>query len=239
MSSLIAGDLELNPLKRIAALLPVPWQHELRRVYFSREIKRRRFMTDEKEFALLDSFLGPGDWALDIGANVGHYTLRMAELVGPKGRVVAVEPVPDTFALLAANARLFRHENVSLLNIAASDRVAAVGIAIPQFADGLTNYYQARLTATDDGLNVLALPIDALTLPAVRLVKIDVEGHEMAVLRGMRALLERDHPVLIVETGSHETVDVLGDFGYAVERLAGSSNVLCRPADWRSTTRQA
>src|SRR5512144_2877298 len=124
MSPLVAGDLALNPLKRLAAFLPARCQHQLRRVYFSWEIKRRRFMTDEKEFALLDSFLRPGDWALDIGANVGHYTLRMAELVGREGRVVAVEPVPDTFALLAANARLFRYENVTLLNIAASDRVA-------------------------------------------------------------------------------------------------------------------
>ena len=236
MSALIARDLELNALKRVAALLPAGCQHELRRVYFSWEIRRRRFMTDEKEFALLDSFLRPGDWALDIGANVGHYTLRMAELVGPGGRVVAVEPVPDTFALLAANARLFRHENVSLLNVAASDRVAAVGIEIPRFAGGLTNYYQARLASSEDGLRVLTLPIDALTLPAVRLVKIDVEGHELAVLRGMRSLLERDHPALIVETGLQETLDVLGDLGYAVERLPGSSNVLCRPAERRTTT---
>lgn len=236
MSALAAGALELNPLKRFAALLPAGWQHELRRVHFSWEIRRGRFMTDEKEFALLDSFLRPGDWALDIGANVGHYTLRMAELVGRGGRVVAVEPVPDTFALLAANARLFRYENVSLLNIAASDRVASRSIEIPQFAGGLTNYYQARLSSSDDGLRVLTLPIDALMLPAVRLVKIDVEGHELAVLRGMRSLLERDHPALIVETGLQETLDVLGDLGYAVERFPGSSNVLCRSAARRSTT---
>jgi FkbM family methyltransferase len=226
----------LNPLKRFAALLPAGCQHELRRVYFSWEIRRRRFMTDEKEFALLDSFLRPGDWALDIGANVGHYTLRMAELVGREGRVVAVEPVPDTFALLAANARLFRYENVSLLNIAASDRVASMSIEIPQFAGGLTNYYQARLASSEDGLRVLTLPIDSLALPAVRLVKIDVEGHELPVLRGMRALLERDHPALIVETGLQQTLDLLGDLGYAVERLPGSSNVLCRPSGRRNPT---
>jgi len=79
-------------LKRLAALLPVSWQHELRWLYFHQQITRRRFMTDEKEYALLDSFLRPGDWALDIGANVGHYTMRMAELVGHSGRVSALEP---------------------------------------------------------------------------------------------------------------------------------------------------
>ena len=83
---------------------------------------------------------------LDIGANVGHYTLRMSELVGDSGRVVAFEPVPETFALLAANARGFAIANVSLLNVAASDSAGIAGIRIPQFDDGLTNYYQASLT---------------------------------------------------------------------------------------------
>jgi FkbM family methyltransferase len=218
----------LNLLKRLAALLPASWQHELRRVYFRRQIRHRRFMTDEKEFGFLDSFLQPGDWALDIGANVGHYTNRMSELVGPSGRVVALEPVPETFALLAGNARLFRHENVSLLNVAASDQVAAVGMQIPRFSDGLTNFYQARLASNGNGLAVLTLPVDALSLPAIRLVKIDVEGHELPVLRGMRMLLDRDHPVMIVETGAQETLDLLNGLGYTIERLPGSSNVLCR-----------
>jgi hypothetical protein len=60
------------------------------------------------------------------------------------------------------------------------------------------------------------------------LAKIDVEGHELPVLRGMRALLERDHPVLIVETSSQETIELLHGLGYATERLPGSSNLLCR-----------
>jgi len=216
-------------LKHLAALLPLSWQHELRRLYFHQQIRRRRFVTEEQEYTLLDSFLRPGDWVLDIGANVGHYTMRMSELVGTMGRVIALEPVPDTFALLAANARLFAHANVSLLNVAASDRMAAVSIELPRFSDGLVNYYQARLTGDPAGLAVLALPVDALALPmTVRLAKIDVEGHELAVLQGMRRLLERDHPVLIVETGAQNTVDVLIGLGYATERLPGSSNLLCR-----------
>src|SRR2546426_6450005 len=122
-------------LKRIAARLPQSLQHELRRLFFRNQIRGRRFVTDEKEYGLVQSFLGPGDWALDIGANVGHYTMRMSELVGAAGRVIAFEPVPNTFALLAANAHLFTHENVSLLNVAASDGPAEVGIDIPRFSE--------------------------------------------------------------------------------------------------------
>ena len=216
-------------MKRLAALLPNSWQHELRRRHFQWEIRRGRFYTDEKEYALLDTLLRAGDWALDVGANVGHYTKRMAELVGPSGRVIALEPVPDTFSLLAANARLFAHANVSLLNIAASDRLAVADMQIPRFASGLSNYYQASLGAGPGGVAVLTLPIDELSLPTVRLVKIDVEGHELPALRGMRELIQRDHPVLIIETGSQETTNLLGSLDYTVERLPGSSNLLCRP----------
>jgi FkbM family methyltransferase len=218
-------------LKRIAAQLPESLQHELRRLFFSLQISRRQFATDEKEYALLHTFIQAGDWVLDIGANVGHYTRKMSELVGPTGRVIAFEPVPDTFALLAANTRLFPYANVSLLNIAASDRAAAVGIQIPRFFEGLQNYYQAHLSSEAKGLTTITIPVDAIPLPAiVRLVKIDVEGHELAVLHGMRKLLERDRPILIVETSAQETVDLLHESDYATERLPGSSNLVCRPA---------
>ena len=72
------------------AMLPNSWQHELRRRHFQRGIRRGRFYTDEKEYALLDTLLAQGDWALDIGANVRHYTMRMAELVGPSGKGVTI-----------------------------------------------------------------------------------------------------------------------------------------------------
>ncbi len=221
--------MSLGALKRVAALLPFSWQHELRRVFFHRQIRRRSFFTDEKEYALLDTFLRPGDWVLDLGANVGHYTKRMSDLVGQGGRVIAVEPMPDTFALLAANTRLFEHANVSLLNVAVSDKVAIVGIELPRFAEGLPNYYMARLTSDPAKLAVMTLPIDALALQEkVRLAKIDVEGHELPALHGMRRLIERDRPILIVETGDLEVVELLHSMGYDTERLPGSSNLLCR-----------
>ena len=218
-------------LKRVAARLPAGAQHELRRLFFRSQIRRRSFNTDELEYAQLDRFLRRGDWALDIGANIGHYTMRMAELVGPTGRVIAVEPVPATFALLAENLRYSRHANVSLLNCAASDRTDTVSMEIPRWSDGMENYYQAHVVRGTAGLTILALSIDSLALPPVRIVKIDAEGHELPVLQGMRRLVERDHPVLIVETNTGETTRLLESWAYRVERLPGSSNVLCTRAE--------
>ena len=62
------------------------------------------------------------------------------------------------------------------------------------------------------------------------LVKIDAEDHEAAVLSGMARLLERHHPVLIVETGDERVVEGLARMGYVSERLPGSPNILFRPA---------
>lgn len=216
-------------LKRLAAGLPARWQEELKRLHFSREIRRGHFETSEPEFRMLESFLSPGDWAIDVGANIGHYTKRLSDLVGPTGRVLAFEPVSDTFALLTANAGMFAHRNVTLLNCAASNRSSIAGIQIPAFATGLKNNYEATLTAEPTDLQVLTLAIDSLGIPhRVRLIKIDAEGHESFVLQGMKELLQRDHPTLIVETHAPEVIAMLASIGYGQERLDRSPNIIFR-----------
>jgi len=170
-----------------------------------------------------------GDWVVDVGANVGHYTKRFSDLVGPEGRVIAVEPVPETFELLSANVLLFQHSNVTLLNVAASDQPGVAGMQIPRFETGLNNYYQANLSKGTADIYVLTVRLDALACPhPIKLIKIDAEGHDPAVLRGAEALLARDHPILIVETGSSDVAEHLRRFGYTSERLPHSPNTLFR-----------
>lgn len=180
---------------------------------------------------MLADFVREGDWAVDVGANVGQYTKRLSDLVGRSGRVFAFEPVPATFALLAANAERFAHANVSLFNAAVSARLDVMGMAIPRFSTGLVNYYEAHLTQTpDSGVQVLTLPLDSLNIEhPVALVKIDAEGHEAHVLAGMWALIDRFKPVLIVETGPTALIDDLKRHGYRADRAPGSSNVVFRP----------
>lgn len=214
-------------LKWIAAKFPAGVQNELKRFQFSREMRKGRFITDEKEFPILDRWVSRGDWVLDVGANIGHYTSRLSELVGDSGRVVAFEPVPATFELLAANVSRLRHRNVTLLNVAASDRAGAIGMTIPKFATGLDNYYMAHLSKDESALQVLTLPIDNLGIhERVSLVKIDAEGHDLHVVRGMQGLLKRDQPVLITESGDPELESVLFELGYTSSRLEDSSNTI-------------
>jgi FkbM family methyltransferase len=215
--------------KRLASSMPASWQREIKRHLYRRQILRDSFNTDEPEYEVLCSFLSPGDWAIDVGANIGHYTKRMSDLVAEPGRVIAFEPVSETFSLLAANVQHYVHNNVTLLNVAASDRSGVAGISIPRFDGGLNNYYEASLTQSSEGLQVMTLSIDSLCLPGtIRLVKIDAEGHELSVLKGMSNLLSRDKPILIIEVSSQEVHSLLFKMSYSRTTLPGSPNHIYR-----------
>jgi FkbM family methyltransferase len=116
--------------------------------------------------------------------------------------------------------------NFSLFNAAASDGTAVRGMDVPLMEDGAQNRYMAHLTEDASGeFAVMCLPVDALALPhRVSLVKVDVEGHELAALKGMRRLLERDHPVLVVEGRADDVAQYLATMGYAFEQQGRSPN---------------
>lgn len=218
-------------LKTLAAQLSPRIQAELKRLHFARQIKANTFATPEHEFKILHELVGKGDWVIDVGANVGHYTKRLSELVGRTGRVMAFEPMPATFAILAANVELLPNQNVTLINAAVSDEMRIVGMTMPKFESGLENYYEAHVTEADGaGLSVLTIPVDSMAIEhKISLVKIDAEGHEAAVIAGMRRLIAEHRPTLIVETGSTDLVAQLVAVGYAASRAPGSANVIFRP----------
>jgi len=218
-------------LKQLVARLPNQWQTELKRIHFGRQIRNKTFVTDEPEYKILAQLIISGDWVIDIGANVGHYTKRFSQLVGAHGRVIAFEPVPTTFSLLSANTQLFAHPNVTLINAAVSNEVHVVGMNIPQFSTGLDNYYEAHLSSAEESaLSVLTIPLDHLCInQRIALIKIDAEGHEEFVLSGMQKLLKKYTPILIIETNSKEIVADLTAIGYTSEKLPNSPNILFKP----------
>jgi FkbM family methyltransferase len=215
-------------LRPILGSLPDPLQRELRRLHYARQIRRGRFGTDEPEYDMLERWVRAGDTVLDVGANIGRYTMKLSALVGPQGRVIAVEPVAETFVLLSENVSRSPHGNVTLLNVAASSGFEVVGMTVPRDSSGIENLYQASIDGgTEGGPRVLTAPMDALRLPSrISLAKIDVEGHELAALAGMDRILTEDRPVLIVEDSSAEIQTVLTDRGYESTRFDGSPNRL-------------
>lgn len=214
-------------LKRILSHLPERWVLELKRMKYGFQIRQGRFRTEEKEFDHLAEWISPGDCVLDVGANIGHYTCEFSNLVGPTGRVIALEPMPQTFELLVSNLGKAGCPNVTPLQVGATDRTAFVSMAVPEFDTGLRNYYQAHMTNDDTGMKILGVAIDDLAIPErVSLVKIDAEGQDLAVLRGLHGILKRDHPVLIIEAGADEIASLLAGYGYKAHRIEGSWNTV-------------
>lgn len=218
-----------STLKQLASRLSLRSQQELKRLHFGRLIRNGTFMTAEEhdtEYGRLDAWVRRGDWVIDVGANVGNYSARLSQLVGPEGHVFAFEPISETFELLTANMMRQPLRNITLFNAAVSDGIGLSGMEVPRQADGLENRYMAKLTETADApFRVLRLSVDALELPhRVSLVKIDVEGHELSAVRGMRSLLARDHPVLVVEGRDAEVASFLQALGYAFTEQSGSPN---------------
>jgi FkbM family methyltransferase len=202
-------------LSAIFNRLPLVIRAPLKRWRYQSQIRSGKFVSPEPEFRDLSNYLKPGEWAIDVGANVGHYTLRMADIVGEAGRVVAFEPIPDTFKLLCANVR---RPNVTLINAAASAGGAMARMSVPG-----GNAYRAAIGAGD--IQVLCLSIDELHLPGrIALLKIDAEGHDAEVLKGAERTIARDRPTLIVESGALE--GWLTERGYRCTRTANSPNIV-------------
>ena len=141
---------------------------------------------------LLRASLRPGGVFVDVGANVGFHTVLASQLVGPTGRVVAIEPAPWTLELLRANIWRSGAE-VTVLPVAAADAARKVRLAVD------SSHRSGARFAEQDGVEIESARLDDL-LPdvVVDLLKIDVEGAEPLVLRGARMLLERSPRLIAV-----------------------------------------
>lgn len=151
----------------------------------------------EAELALLPLLIAPGERALDIGANYGTYALTLARL---GARVDLFEPNPAIAAVLAAWAH--GRTGVAVHALALSDRAGTAELVIPG-EDGVEHDSSAALAggavASGRRVAVPLAPLDSLAIRDAALIKIDVEGHEDAVLRGAAATIAASSPALIVE----------------------------------------
>jgi len=161
------------------------------RIGFSREFELRG----------VSRLVAPGDVVLDIGANVGSYTYRFAKQVGPTGRVVCFEPQPELAAYLRAACRGRRLAPVEIHNVGLSDHAGEGWLSVPVEGRHRVGGLASLEPRTDqDGFEVSLRRLDDFDLgDRVSFVKCDVEGHELAVLRGGRATLERYRPTLQIE----------------------------------------
>jgi FkbM family methyltransferase len=158
--------------------------------------------------------LRPGDRAVDAGANVGFFTLLMAKLVGPTGRVYAIEPHPENVRRLKLNI-----EANSLLNVEVIEKAAWE-----------TERDLSLYTSSDSGENSLRKPANATgsrtvstlrldSLPVPRLVKLDIEGAEVQALKGMAHWFTAPVlPIIVCELNS-QALDRFGHTPKTIRRM--------------------
>jgi len=168
-------------------------------------------------------YISPGSVVFDVGANVGFLSLLASRLAGPAGRVIAFEPAPVAVGYLRRHVALNRAHNIEIIAVAVADengraRFSSAGpVEMGHLAD-------------DGQLEVETASLDTLVetgiIPPPDVVKIDVEGAELGVLRGAQAILRARRPVVVLSTHgleSHEaSCSLLRSLGYAVTLLEHS-----------------
>jgi FkbM family methyltransferase len=182
------------------------------------------------------SCLGPGAVFVDVGANVGFFSVIAARLVGSAGTVVAFEPVPKNAALIRRNAARNGFRQVTVVEKAVADREGSGRLVLAAYAGGSALDFVAPPPDACGRLDVDLVTLDGWLAerPGLRpdLVRIDVEGAELAVLQGMADTLSRLRPDVIVEVDDAQAglaedkvvacASFLEDHGYDVRRLPDS-----------------
>jgi FkbM family methyltransferase len=156
--------------------------------------------------------LSPGDTVLDVRANVGVVSLLSARLVGQGGRVHAFEPQPEISALLANSSRENSFDWMDVHACAVSREDGTLTLSIPD-----KNFGEASLMRSPEGSTHHETPVISLDsfatnrkLDHIRLLKVDVEGHEESVFSGAERLLQENPPDFVLfESNSERTIPVL------------------------------
>jgi FkbM family methyltransferase len=187
----------------------------------------------EKEAEFLRHWLRPGMTAIDVGANLGFYSLLIAQRVGPQGRVYAYEPASDPRALLERNRTLNSMQQIEILPTALSDRAHEGRIVFGA---------SSELNALGDGgkgedVHVTSLDTELAERNWAQpdFIKIDVEGGEERILAGGKQFFAECSPLVMFETRTEATFNeqlraAFSAIGYKLYRQMGNAPVLL-PAD--------
>jgi len=165
---------------------------------------------------------------IDIGAHIGKYTIRLANRMGNRGTVIAIEPEENNYKILKTNVVHNKLDNIHLLNVACFDKDGEIPLYV---VDNYTTLHSIYKNGRQKKVVVKALKLDTivaqLTINRVDLIKIDVEGAELAVIRGSRKILHKYHPKIIFEAWDKERFNdmdcLLKKFNYQIRQIDGEN----------------
>lgn len=151
------------------------------------------------EIKFLKQIIKNGDTVLDLGANIGVYTLIFAKLVGKSGHVFAFEPDPTNFEILSKNVKENKHENVTLVQKAVSEKNDRIKLFVSK-----RNHASHRIFDSEEKRN--SIEVDVITLDTyfkkiknpINFIKMDVEGVEGATLLGASNIIKNSKDLVIM-----------------------------------------
>ncbi len=186
--------------------------HFLKCIYYQRLLSR---LAPEPDALRCRSFVREGDRVIDVGANIGAYTKLLSQWVGPGGSVHSYEPVPETFSYLRHNVRKLQLSNVTVHNAGASSSVSKASMIVPE-----GNFYRAAISQGGDRqIQLVRLDDEFALVGRVSFIKCDAEGHEREVVKGALKLIQRDHPIWLMETSNEGIVQRMVSLGYTATHL--------------------
>lgn len=164
------------------------------------------FGFEQTEISFINRFLRKGDVFLDIGSNIGLYSLVAAKIIGYEGKIYAFEPTPSTYKRLLENISLNNFSNINAYNIGLSNKESTLDFYTQNDGHDAWNSF-VRLTQFTNENNAIQVKVETLDsliqeykIENISLIKIDVEGWEKYVLEGCIKLLEKENsPVFLIE----------------------------------------
>jgi len=173
--------------------------------------------------------LRKGNVVIDIGANIGYYALMESRLVGNKGKIYAIEPVPKNFKLLSYNVKLNNYKNIKLFNLAIGEKRKKEKMHI--------STHHNRCSMIDDGSKFIgSIMVKTETLDNFiegkkwpDLIRMDTEGYEYEIIQGMKKILKTEkplkifieiHPTIIKKKKTIKLLTTLKEAGFQVKSAA-------------------
>jgi len=154
------------------------------------------------ETKLFNDIIKNGEVLVDVGANIGYFTLLMAKLSGPSGKIFSFEPEDKNFEILEKNVKINNYQNIVLEKKGVSDHNGVNKFFLSSKNTGMHSLQKIRDDSKEVKIDVIKLDdyFSALDLvKKISLIKIDVEGAEFQVLNGMQTILKNENLKLLIE----------------------------------------
>ncbi len=181
---------------------------------------------------IISRILKKGMTCLDIGGNIGYYVLLERQLVGDEGRIIAFEPSPRNYNYLKKNIQLQNVTNISAYNFACGDKDGNATFFINKksngckvIAEGVIPPDQSLGTLSEVPVRILDPFIEELKLDRVDFIRMDAEGYELHIFKGLKKTLEKFKPIISIELhrrqlgleGTKEFFKLMKELDYEVE----------------------